>query len=389
MKLSPRSALLNVLALGVVACTLPGSAAPVPAQAPAQGPIQGSRSSLAVAWNDDARGVGIVSGMTTQYPWQFVGKPIVVGTNSVLACANKKFYILSRSHGTVTAVKPGLPNTRRVFSIGRNSQPVDIVVPGKRYAYITRCHSPRLLRLDLNTGACKEVVDLSMFADPDGNPDLGTMIVHGNLLFIQVRRLNSHVTEGYVTPPYLAVVDLKTEKLVDVDPNKPGLQAIRLSGTFPKHRMQIVPKTNLLLVSATGGFFDAGGIEAIDLRTLKSLGLLIQEDDGFTGADLGPFIMVGRERGYLVFSTDFDLSSHVVPFSLKTGVEPGAEMYVTLGYAIPALEWDRATKQLFVPDGAFGRQGIHIFDTDTNEQLTTSGVQTSGPPTDLLLYPIP
>lgn len=385
MKLSLRSTFLNALALGLAACTLPGGSQPPAAQAAASG----SRTALAVAWNDPARGVGIVSGMTVRYPWQFTGKPIVVGTESVLACANKKFYILGRSHGTVTAVKPGLPNTRRVFSIGRGAQPEDIVVPGPQYAYITRRNSGRLLRLDLKTGACKEVVDLSMFADPDGNPDLGAMIVHGHLLFIQVRRLNSNTTEGYVTPPYLAVVDLKTEKLVDVDREKPGIQAIRLFGTYPKHRMQIVPKTNLLLVSATGGFFDAGGLEAIDLRTLKSLGLMIQEDDGFTGADLGPFVMVGRERGYLVFSTDFDLSSHLVPFHLKFGVEQGPEMYVTLGYAIPALEFDRYTNQLFVPDGAFGRQGIHIFDTQTNEELTTSGVETSGPPTDVLLYSIP
>lgn len=387
MKLSPRTAILNLLALGFAACTLPGSAAP--AQAPALGPVIGSRTSLAVAWNDPVRRVGIVSGMTTRYPWQYVGKPIVVGTDSVLACANKKFYILSRSHGTVTAVKPGLPNTRRVFSLGRDAQVMDIVVPDPRYAYITRCNSPWLLRLDLNTGACKNVVNLSLFADPDGNPDLGSMIVHDNLLFIQVRRLNSNVTEGYVRPPYLAVVDLKTEKLIDVDPERSGVQAIKLFGTYPKHRMQIVPKTNLLLVSATGGFFDDGGIEGIDLRTLKSLGLMIQEDDGFTGADLGPFIMIGRDRGYLVFSTDFDLSSHLVPFSLKLGVEQGPEMYVTLGYAIPALEFDKATRQLFVPDGAFGKRGIHIFDTDTNEELTTSGVETSGPPTDVLLYPIP
>jgi hypothetical protein len=149
--------------------------------------------------------------------------------------------------------------------------------------------------------------------------------------------------------------------------------------------MQIAPGTRRLFVSATGGFFDAGGIEVIDLDGLRSLGLVIREADGFTGADLGAFVMVTAQRGFLVYSTDLDLSSHLKPFSLSGGVEPGPELHVSVGYFVPALAHDARTRTLFVPDGVFGRQGVLLFDADSGDRLTTEPLPTQGPPTDLLL----
>ena len=60
------------------------------------------------------------------------------------------------------------------------------------------------------------------------------------------------------------------------------------------------------------------------------------------------------ERGYLVFSTDFDLSSHLQAFSLSGGVDPGPQLHVQVGYAVPALEYDQRTDTFFVPSRVFG-----------------------------------
>lgn len=291
---------------------------------------------------------------------------------------------LSRRDGTVTLI--GVPSwrVRRAFDLGAASALEDIAVVAPCTAYITRRTATHLLRLDLCRGTTAEVVDLAAFADPDGVPDLGAMIVHEGRLFVQIRRANRDVVRGFVEPPYLAVVDVATEALIDVDPAAPGVQTITLTGTAPKHRMQIVESSRRLYVSASGGVMDAGGLEAVDLDTLRSAGLVIREADGKVGADLGPFVFATPEEGYLIFTTDFDLSSHLTRFSLAGGVEPG-QLNVSVGYAVPALVVDPRTDTLFLPDGVFGRQGVHVFQASTGQRLTAEPIPTSGQPTDLLL----
>ncbi len=356
----------------------------------ARGPVEAARPGpkaprLAVAWNDVDRQVGLFNSLVPQPFWNFVGRPQVVGADTGFRSADGKLFVLGRSHGTVTRVNP--QGGRRVYTLGRANPPDDLAVYKKRYAYISRPNATRLLRLDLRNGRLKEVVDLSSFADSDGVPDLGTMALHGDRLFIQIRRLNATSPTGYESPAYLAVVDLRTEQLVDADATLGGVQGIRLTGTSPKHRMQVIPKSGRLLVSATGGFHDKGGLEEIDLANLRSLGLAIREEDGMVGADLGPFVLISRDQGYLVYSTDLDLSSHLKPFSLTWGVDPDPELHVSVGYAVPALEHDPRTDTLFVPDGTFDSQGVLVFQASTGERLAPRPIPSSGPPTDLMMFP--
>jgi hypothetical protein len=179
-------------------------------------------------------------------------------------------------------------------------------------------------------------------------------------------------------------MDLGSEQLIDVDPVRAGVQAIELAGTFPKMKMQIVEQTQKLFVSATGAFFDAGGIEVINLNTLRSDGLAIREDDDLTGADLGAFVMVTPERGFLVYSTDLLLSSHLHQFSLTGGVDQ-RELAVDLNYFSPAIEFDSGTNTVFFPVGGMLDRGLLAFDATTGTRLSDSLIPTSGPPTDLAL----
>ncbi len=342
---------------------------------------------LAVTWTSK-NGAATVRRVGTRPPWRFRGLGIATGGDAFLHQADGQLFVGSRSAGTIAAIDRRRWQAARVYALGENSEPEDIAVTSADTAYITRRRGTRLLRLDLRSGATTESVDLSPFADDDGVPDLGTMIVDRGRLFVQIRRMNEDGPFGLAPPGYLAVVDLATEQLVDVDPQVPGVQAIELQGTAPKLRMQILPDVRRLYVSATGGFFDAGGLEVIDLGTLRSHGLIVREADGFTGADLGAFVMVTPERGYVVYSTDLDLSSHLKAFSVTGGVEPGPELHVSVGYSVPALALDRRAGTLFVPDGAFSRRGVHVFDAATGQRLRTEPVGTAGQPTDILLLPL-
>lgn len=337
---------------------------------------------IAVAWNSDTGGkVGFIR---AGGPFEFDGAAVPVGANSVLAAHSSSVYAVSRTAGTITAIDTRKAAVDGVIDLGPGAEPLDMAVVDGHTAYVTRRAATSLLRVNLDDGGAEEAIDLAAFADADGVPDLGAMTIHNGRLFVQIMRSNPDVLGSFEPPAMIAVVDIATESLVDADPDTAGTQAIELEGTAPKTRMQVLPETNELFVSATGGFFDDGGIEVIDLDTLTSKGLAIAEDDGEAGADLGPFVMVDPVRGYLVFSTDLTLSSHLLPFSLTGGVEPGPEMNVSVDYFAPALVLDPSTQTLYAPEGDFSEQGIHVFDTATNARLTDVPISTDGPPTDLL-----
>jgi hypothetical protein len=95
----------------------------------------------------------------------------------------------------------------------------------------------------------------------------------------------------------------------------------------------------------------------LDPANLSSLGLVLRESDGRVGADMGPFVFVEGSRGYLEFSTDFDLSSHLVEFRLDAVEDIGPQLFVAVSYAVPALAYAARSDALFVPDGGGATEG--------------------------------
>ena len=112
-------------------------------------------------------------------------------------------------------------------------------------------------------------------------------------------------------------------------------------------------------MSATGAFHDNGGFELIDLDAMASLGLVVREQEE-AGADAGAFTMVDGQRGWLVFSTDLLLSSHLHAFTLTGGMDP-FEADVALNYFAPHLVYHAASNTLFWPEP----DGVQPFDATT------------------------
>jgi hypothetical protein len=332
---------------------------------------------------DGFYGGGATGAMSVRPPFEFRAGFAPTGAGGVVRVFRGEAFVVSKEAGTVDVLdaKTGAP--LRTLELGAGSEPQDIAVVDATRAYVTRAGAAELLRVDPRTGASAPSTDLGLFADADGVPDLSMMAIHRRRLFVQVQRRNADAPGGLAPPGMIAVVDLDTEALVDTDPGRDGAQAIELQGTSPKHKMQLVPRPPRLFVSASGGFFDAGGLEAIDLATLRSLGLVLREADGEVGADLGSFVMTSPDAGFLVFSTDFDLSSHLVRFTVEGGVDPGPQLFVTVGYAVPALGYHRRTRRLFYPNSFFGDVGVHVFDARTGARLTEDAVPVPGTPTDL------
>jgi len=342
------------------------------------------RPKLAVASNVTA-GDGVLQLFQAYRPWNPLKETVAVGGETLMRRGRGCLLLVSRTAGTLSVVDTNPWKLRRTFDLGPGSEPVDVVPVDETRVLISRAGATHLLLLNLRTGGSREVVDLSDLADADGVPDLGTMARFGGRLFIQLRRIDQE--SGNPTTPCLAVVDLRTGALVDADPSTPGTQGIKLKGTAPRFKMQIFPNLGLLYVSSTGGFFDAGGLEVVNLRTLRSLGLVVREDSGNVGADLGAFKMITPRRGYLTYSTDLLLSSHLHEVRLvNDGFELGPQLHVSLDYFVPEIAYERGKDLIYVPDGTFGQMGVNVFRGEDGTRLTESPLPTDGMPTDLILF---
>jgi len=98
------------------------------------------------------------------------------------------------------------------------------------------------------------------------------------------------------------------------------------------------------------------------------------------------FVLVDDDAGFLTYSTDFAVSTHLKRFTLSGGADSGPDLFSSVGDFAPVLVYDPNTRLLFLPDGAPGQTGVRVFKRD-GTQLTTTPTATSGPPTDLLLLP--
>ena len=89
-------------------------------------------------------------------------------------------------------------------------------------AYISRYERTHLLIVNPVTGDSLGAVDLSAFADADGLPEVSLLVLYDNHLFVACQRLDRD--NGWVPTDVsvIAVVDVVTDQVVDVDANTAG-----------------------------------------------------------------------------------------------------------------------------------------------------------------------
>jgi hypothetical protein len=210
----------------------------------------------------------------------------------------------------------------------------------------------------------------------------------GSRLFVQLR-FDTVTDDPEAGSPAvrgaLAVVDLATETLIDLDPVAPGVQGIDLVGEPPHGKMTFQPRRRLLYVSSTGVALNvAGGIEKVDIDAGVSMGLVVTEKQ--IGLDLGGFVFTSEDGGYLMFHTEIIPSTHLTRFTVPGGISGISQFFGLLGDAVNVLVHDPSTNTLFLPSGdAFAPgTGVYAFDTDT-DTLIGGAVNTGMRPHDILL----
>jgi hypothetical protein len=330
------------------------------------------RAFFAVTADSFATGTGCVIEGRGGPPW-FSSDVAATEGGRFLRRFGRFLYVVNTEAGSITRLRRDGSGVQTI-DLGPGSLPQDVRLTAPQTVYITRRDDPRLFRYDLVTRTGSDVADLGVLAE--GNETLRLRMLHsdGDRLFVQVDlRGPLNASRGV-----LGVVDSNTGQLVDVDPLRPGVQGIPLAGAPPQLRMQILGRT--LFVSTTGNRLDnRGGIERVDLDTLASVGFALTEAQ-LGGVDLGGFVMVSADEGYVVAHTDIVPSTHLRHFTITGGATPGPDLVMLLGDAVESLAYDARRSRLYLPSGfaGFGApQGVHVLDTRTNLPLVQSPIPTA------------
>lgn len=263
-----------------------------------------------------------------------------------------------------------------------NPQALAVADDGR--GYLTLFGAPELQIFDLagSTPAKIGAIDLSPFADADGNPEAGVAIACGSHLIVGVQRL---VDFAPVDHSYLVVLDRDSEQIVDLDPQTPGPQGIQLAGAFPR-QIRVDPRDpsgHTLLVLTAGlervHLPTAARTWAIDQDRLAAVGLTGFAAQAFTLDATGQIAYIAAADGDYPGAAiwQFTLDSDAAPQKIISGIATSEKVLECVGDA------------LWVGDTTPGGAGVRIFDltSATTAELTQAPLATGLPPYTFI--PIP
>ena len=278
-------------------------------------------------------------------------------------------------------------------SVGNGANPHDLVFAAPDKAYVPLYEKAELLIVDPSVGpSCdgfvRGTIDLAALADADGVPEMDTGAILDGKLYLSLQRLDR---DSFFLPSdfsAIAVIDVASDRLVDVDPSTPEPDGIVLEGRNPFTGGQglMLDADGNILLNDVGSFGDLtdGGIERIDPRTMKTLGFLMTEAD--FGGNLTDFILVDDHTGYAVV-TDLRFDNSLVRFD--PGERRVVETLIVSDEYLVDLELEPTRGELYLTDRTLKRPGIRIFRTSDGAELTPEPIDTGLPPFDVVFLPAP
>lgn len=249
------------------------------------------------------------------------------------------------------------------FSVGNGANPYDIAFASPTKAYVTRYESADLWIVDPTTGAHTGTISLAAFVDDDGIPEMDRLIMVGPLLFVSLQRVDRNNFFQPTDPALVAVIDTRTDTLVDCDPGTAGMQAIVLPRTNPVTPFVFdQPRTRLYLGCA--GFYGAldGGIVSIDPANLVADGIAAPEDS--LGGDVLDLAWGGDDKAYAIVS-DAGFNTKLIHWSPSIPRFRGT-LYNPGGFSLSDAEVTPDGSEVWVGNSSFGSPGIRVFSTATD-----------------------
>ncbi len=307
---------------------------------------------------------GVLRGIGTRTPWGVRTIATLPESEGVLRPYQGLLYVLTPESGVVRVLDRDGNLVGSAF-VDPASGPVDIAPIGDGAFYVSTATDGRVTRMDLGGGITRSFVDLHELDEPDEEPDPGMMIVDGGLLYVQLRRLDDKTPWMFAPRGALAVIDLASGSLVDMDEQTPGVQAMELTGPHPRLKMRIDDGSRRLFVSSSGAdsytWTITGAIDVVDLDSVEVLGAVIDESVGNFSA-VWP---MGPTTGYVMVHTDIVASSHLSVYGEPGSPFPRQIALELFGY-VEAFACDARLGLVCMPtlDGR-----VRIIDTDSEQTL--------------------
>lgn len=271
--------------------------------------------------------------------------------------------------------------------------PYDVITVSPTKAYVVQYALAHIAVVNPTlTGAAAITgrIDLSplrhpMDMDLSGAPEASRVLRVNGRALVALQNLSAFAPVANGT---LAVIDLATDTLVDLDPSAVGVQGLTLSARNPMG-LTSTPSGGRVVVSSVGVQAFAppqvldGAIEAFDAMSLQPRGMRVTE--AAFGGDLGEHVMLGDERGWAVVTrlgTDGGAGdARVMEFDLATGTV--GRTILTAGAIIGIARAPDGT--VWVLDRTSGMQGVRVFNADGSAR--GSLLTTALPPTGIAFVP--
>jgi DNA-binding beta-propeller fold protein YncE len=280
---------------------------------------------------------------------------------------NGRVYVINRFGADNIEVLDGTTfGLIKQFSVGNGANPYDIAFASPTHAYVTRYETPDLWIVNPATGSHDGTVSLAGLADADGIPEMDHLLVVGPLLFVSLQRVDRNNGFQPTDSSLVAVVDTRTDQLVDCDAGHPGVQGILLPRTNPVTPFVFDEPRSRLYLGCAGHYGSPdGGIVRIDAALLRADGVAAVEDS--LGGDVLDIAVKDDARAYAIvsdaaFNTQLIRWSPVSGRRLETLYSPG-------GFSLADAELTPTGDELWVCNSSFGSPGIRVFSTTTQAQV--------------------
>jgi DNA-binding beta-propeller fold protein YncE len=287
---------------------------------------------------------------------------------------NGRIYVVNRfGQDNIQVIDPadGFATIRQ-FTTGNGSNPQDIVFASPSKAYVSRYGSADLMIVDPQNGSTRGFISLAGFADSDGLPEMAHMAIVHPWLFVACQRLTNFQP---VNTSIVAVIDTRTDELVDRELIVPGIQGITLAGRNPISAFTYDPDRRELLIGCAGAFGVAdGGIERIDASAPQSLGYAITE--AAIGGDVLDIAWYSSTHSYAIVN-DAAFNNMLVSWSPAAGAAIDT-VYAPGGFTLPDCAIN-GLGEIYVCDSRMTSPGMRVFRAGA-DTLITGPINTGLPP---------
>lgn len=267
-----------------------------------------------------------------------------------------------------------------------SANPHAVVFDEAGTAVVTTFAEPMLRLLDLSRAPAQAErgrIDLSAFADDDGNPEASLAVACGDLVFVNAQRLDAAFVP--VDTARLITVDTTTGEALDLDPSTEVADALPLMGGRARQlrRDPTDPSGRTLLALNMG-------IERIDLQTgVRTFAVSpdAMAQAGLTGRlQLQAFDVdsTGSVAYLSAYDTDFSqVQLYRVELEADATPVPFADGFDSVERTLELVDdtlWYGSTRN--------GEPGLWTFDVTTDPPTVTAGPLPTGlPPYSMVTFP--